>query len=61
MEKKLFDGKKSLEEIGMLLEKQLREQGMESMFERGETIASLARPRKQEIMACINRYRRLGL
>lgn len=61
VEKKLFDGKKSLEEIGMLLEKQLREQGMESMFERGETIASLARPRKQEIMACINRYRRLGL
>ena len=61
VEKKLFDGKKSLEEIGMLLEKQLREQGMESMFERGETIASLARPRKQEIMACMNRYRRLGL
>lgn len=61
VEKKLFDGKKSMEEIGMLLEKQLREQGMESMFERGETIASLARPRKQEIMACINRYRRLGL
>lgn len=61
VEKKLFDGKKSLEEIGMLLEKQLREQGMESMFERGETIASLARPRKQEIMACVNRYRRLGL
>lgn len=61
VEKKLFDGKKSLEEIGMLLEKQLREQGMESLFERGETIASLARPRKQEIMACVNRYRRLGL
>lgn len=61
VEKKLFDGKKSLEEIGMLLEKQLREQGMESLFDRGETIASLARPRKQEIMACINRYRRLGL
>lgn len=61
VEKKLFDGKKSLEEIGMLLEKQLREQGMESLFERGETIASLARPRKQEIMACINRYRSLGL
>lgn len=61
VEKKLFDGKKSLEEIGMLLEKQLREQGMESLFERGDTIASLARPRKQEIMACINRYRRLGL
>ena len=61
VEKKLFDGKKSLEEIGMLLERQLREQGMESLFERGETIASLARPRKQEIMACINRYRRLGL
>ncbi len=61
VEKKLLDGKKSLEEIGMLLEKQLREQGMESLFERGETIASLARPRKQEIMACVNRYRRLGL
>lgn len=56
---KLMDGKKDLRQIGDLLEKQLDEKGLESLFEHGEVSAQLARPRKQEILACINRYRRL--
>lgn len=56
---KMLDGRRSIQEIGVLLEKQLDEKGLESLFERGGVSASLARPRKQEILACLNRYRRL--
>ncbi len=56
---KLMDGRKDLRQIGAMLEAQLDGQGLESLFERGDVSAQLARPRKQEIMACINRYRRL--
>lgn len=58
---KLMDGKKDLRQIGDFLEKQLDEKGLESLFERGDVSAQLARPRKQEILACINRYRRLKI
>lgn len=56
---KLLDGKKDLKQIAGLLENQIDQKGLESLFERGDVSASLARPRKQEILACINRYRRL--
>ena len=56
---KLMDGKKDLKQMGMFLEKQMDKDGLESLFERGDVSAALARPRKQEIMACINRYRKL--
>lgn len=58
---KVLDGKKDLRQIGDLLEEQLDRQGLESLFERGDVSAQLARPRKQEVMACINRYRRLRI
>ncbi len=58
---KMMDGKKDLRQIGDFLEKQLDAQGLESLFERGEVSSQLARPRKQEIMACINRYRKLKI
>ena len=58
-ELKLMDGRKNLRQIGDLLEEQLDRKGLESLFEHGDVSAQLARPRKQEIMACINRYRRL--
>ncbi len=58
---KLMDGRKDLRRIGDLLEEQLDRQGLESLFERGDVSAQLARPRKQEIMACIDRYRRLRI
>lgn len=60
IELKLLDGKKDLARIGELLEKQMNQNGLESFFDRGDVSASLARPRKQEIAACINRYRRLN-
>lgn len=56
---KMMDGRKDIRQIGDLLEEQLNKNGLESLFERGDVSAQLARPRKQEIMACINRYRRL--
>ena len=60
-ELKLMDGKKDLKQIGDFLEKQLDEKGLESLFDRGDVSAQLARPREQEILACINRYRRLKI
>ena len=56
---KLLDGRKDLKQISEFLEKQIDQNGLESLFERGDVSSSLARPRKQEILACINRYRRL--
>ncbi len=58
-ELKMMDGRKDLKQIGDLLEKQLDKDGLESLFERGDVSSSLARPRKQEILGCINRYRKL--
>ena len=58
---KMMDGRKSMRQIGDLLEEQLDRSGLESLFERGDVSSQLARPRKQEIMACINRYRRLKM
>lgn len=56
----LMDGKKSLRELADLAEKQLDAKGLESLFDGGEVRASLARPRRQEILACVNRYRKLS-
>ena len=58
---KLMDGKKDLMQIGDFLEKQLDEKGLEGLFDHGDVAAQLARPREQEILACINRYRRLKI
>ena len=60
-ELKLMDGRKDLRQLGGFLEKQLNEKGLESLFDHGDVAAQLARPRKQEIMACINRYRKLKI
>lgn len=58
---KMMDGRMNLRRIGDALEEQLDKSGLESLFERGDVSSQLARPRKQEIMACINRYRRLRM
>jgi predicted ABC-class ATPase len=59
-ELKLMDGRKDLKKISEMIEMQIDKDGLESLFERGDVSSSLARPRKQEILACINRYRKLG-
>ena len=58
---KLMDGRKDLKQIGDIMEEQLDSKGLESLFDRGDVSAQLARPRRQEIMACINRYRKLKI
>lgn len=55
----LLDGKKTLVQAVDMLENQLDGSGLESLFGKGEVSASLARPRRQEIFACVNRYRKL--
>ena len=54
---KSFDGKKTLAEAVGELEKKLDEKGLETLFGNGEVSSFLARPRRQEIFACVNRYR----
>lgn len=56
---RLMDGRRSMRQIVDLLEQQLDKGGLESLFEHKDVRTSLARPRRQEIMACINRYRKL--
>jgi len=51
-----IDGKKSLEMIVDLLEKLMDEKGMEAV-----SLKAMARPRRQEIFACFNRYRGQGI
>lgn len=59
LELSLMDGRKTMEDLADLLEAQLNRQGLESLFEHSDVRASLARPRRQEILACVNRYRKL--
>ena len=80
MELSLMDGRRSMTDLSDLIEKQLDERGLESLFASGGAASSaraaapaareaaggsldvrsaLARPRRQEILACVNRYRKL--
>ena len=54
---KLIDGKRSLPEIVEFLCNKLEKEGMAFLAE-GYTSSGYAMPRKQEIYACFNRYRR---
>ena len=57
----LFDGKKTLQEVIDALCAVMEEKGMAAICESSYLPCGLAKPRRQEIFACINRYRRLGL
>lgn len=61
MELSLMDGKRSMPELADLVKAQLDEKGLESLFPSQDVRSSLARPRRQEILACVNRYRKLNL
>ena len=43
------------------LERLLEQKGLAALCEGPGNIAALAKPRKQEILACLNRYRGLRL
>ena len=53
-----MDGKKTLVQVVDLLEKQMDEKGLSSLLAPGRP-SDLARPRRQEIFACLNRCREL--
>lgn len=57
--KHLANGKKTITNIVDELEKLLSEKGLAAVCEGSYLPAGLAMPRRQEIFACINRYRRI--
>ena len=57
----VFDGKKTLRQSVDILEKMLKEQGLSAVCESSYPPCGLAMPRRQEIFACINRYRGLSV
>ena len=60
-EKHLLDGRKSIQTVVEELEKKIRKDGLAGLCESSSNVAALAVPRKQEIHACLNRYRGLKL
>ncbi len=54
-----MDGKKNMAVLADQIEALLDKQGLEGLFDHGDVRSSLARPRRQEILACVNRYRQL--
>lgn len=60
-QKHLFDGRKTLRQVVDELERLLAQRSLASLCEGHGGVACLARPRRQEIFACLNRYRGLQL
>lgn len=58
-ERHLMDGKTSLPQIADRLLAQIEEKGLASILDSGYVSANLVLPRRQEILACLNRYRSL--
>lgn len=57
----LFDGKHSMQEVVKRLTEITAQKGMEEIAGGSYLPGGLAMPREQEIFACMNRYRKLGL
>lgn len=60
LEEEIFDGKKTLGQAVEQAEKLLDKRGPAGMCKGNIVPGNLARPRIQEIYACMNRYRKLG-
>ena len=60
-EKHLFQGKDTIQNVVDKLEEKICKEGLSSLCESNASVASLAMPRRQEIFACLNRYRGLNL
>ena len=58
VEQNLLDGKRTLPEAVKMLCNRISEKGLSSISS-GRNIPDMALPRKQEILACLNRYRQL--
>ena len=60
-EKHLFQGKDTIRNVVDKLEEKICREGLSSLCESNASVANLAMPRRQEIFACLNRYRGLNL
>ena len=60
MEEEIFDGHKTVGQAVEAVWKKLCMQGLSAVCEGSSVPGNLAMPRKQEIYACVNRYRKLG-
>ena len=60
-ERRLFNGKDTLQQIIDRLDTELSDRGLEILSEGGRLAPNLAMPRIQEVYACINRYRGLKI
>lgn len=60
-EKHLLDGRKSIQTVVDELENKILRDGLAGLCESSSNVAALAAPRKQEIHACLDRYRGLKL
>ncbi len=60
-EQRLMDGKRAMRQLVAALEALMDQRGLEALCESDRAVAFLARPRPQEIFACLNRYRNLNL
>ena len=61
MEESLLDGKKTVQQLVEQVLTELEEKGFSAVCDGGYLPGNLALPRKQEIYACVNRYRGLKL
>ncbi len=57
----LLDGTRDLRQIAEALDSLIEEHTLSALCDNPSTVSFLARPRKQEIFACLNRYRGLQL
>ena len=60
-EKHLFQGKDTIQNVVDKLEEKICRESLSSLCESTASVANLAMPRRQEIFACLNRYRGLNL
>ncbi len=60
MEEKVFDGKKDISACVDMVMLQIEKQGM-SAVAKGNVAGNLAVPRREEVYACLNRYRGLRM
>lgn len=60
-EKHLFQRKDTIQNVVDKLEEKICREGLSSLCESNASVANLAMPRRQEIFACLNRYRGLNL
>ena len=60
LEEEIFDGRKTLGQAIEQVENILDKKGLAGVCEGNTVPGNLARPRIQEIYACMNRYRKLG-